>query len=91
MHNEGQRPFFGAYVESDMVDSDNQILYFGQGGLGIGNRDYYDKDKLFEELKGRYKETAENSAVSAWERYNASCRMSVYADGDESVETVLSK
>ncbi len=43
MHNEGQRPFFGAYVESDMVDSDNQILYFGQGGLGIGNRDYYDK------------------------------------------------
>ena len=43
MHNCGQGGFFGAYVESDMVDSDNQILYIGQGGLGIGNRDYYVK------------------------------------------------
>ena len=41
MHNTGERSFFGSYVESDMVDSDSQILYFGQGGLGIGDRDYY--------------------------------------------------
>ena len=43
MHNCGQGVFFGAYVESDMVDSDSQILYLGQGGLGIRNRDYYVK------------------------------------------------
>ena len=43
MHGCGQGGFFGAYVESDMKDSDSQILYFGQGGLGIGNRDYYVK------------------------------------------------
>ena len=43
MHNCGQGAFFGAYVESDMVDSDSQILYLGQGGLGIRNRDYYVK------------------------------------------------
>ena len=43
MHNNGQGGFFGAYVESDMKDSDSQILYFGQGGLGIGDRDYYIK------------------------------------------------
>ena len=43
MHNSGQGGFFGAYVGSDMVDSDSQILYFGQGGLGIGDRDYYVK------------------------------------------------
>lgn len=41
MHNCGQGGFFGAYVSSDMVDSDSQILYFGQSGLGIGDRDYY--------------------------------------------------
>jgi putative endopeptidase len=41
LHNEGVGPFFGAYVASDLADSDNQILYFGQGGLGIGDRDYY--------------------------------------------------
>ena len=33
--------FFGAYVEADLMDSDNQILYLGQGGLGMGDRDYY--------------------------------------------------
>ena len=43
MHGSGQGGFFGAYVGSDMVDSDSQILYFGQGGLGIGDRDYYVK------------------------------------------------
>ncbi|MBQ8061029.1 MAG: M13 family metallopeptidase [Bacteroidales bacterium] len=41
MHDGGEGVFFGAYVGSDMVDSDSQILYFGQGGLGIGDRDYY--------------------------------------------------
>lgn len=41
MHSYGENPFFGAYVSSDLADSDNQILYFGQGGLGIGDRDYY--------------------------------------------------
>ncbi len=41
MHDSGEGGFFGAYVGSDMADSDSQILYFGQGGLGIGDRDYY--------------------------------------------------
>ena len=41
LHNSGQGVFFGAYVSPDLADSNNQILYFGQGGLGIGDRDYY--------------------------------------------------
>ena len=41
LHDNGEGAFFGAYVGSDMTDSDSQILYFGQGGLGIGDRDYY--------------------------------------------------
>ena len=49
MHLEGEGSIFGAYVEADLMDSDNQILYMGQGGLGIGDRDYYLK--------------AENSAI----------------------------
>ena len=39
--NSGLGAFFGAYVMADLTDSDNQILYVGQGGLGIGDRDYY--------------------------------------------------
>lgn len=41
MHNSGVGPFFGAYIQADLTDSDSQILYLGQGGLGIGDRDYY--------------------------------------------------
>ena len=40
-HDWGLGSFFGAYVMADLKDSDNQILYMGQGGLGIGDRDYY--------------------------------------------------
>ena len=37
----GEGGFFGMYVTSDMMNSDSQILYFGQSGLGMGDRDYY--------------------------------------------------
>ena len=32
---------YGAYVGSDMMDSNNQILYLGESGLAMRNRDYY--------------------------------------------------
>ena len=41
----GDGGFFNAGVEADLADSDNQILYMGQGGLGMGDRDYYLKDE----------------------------------------------
>ena len=41
MHDGGESPFFMTYVESDLTDSDSQILYLEQSGLGIGERDYY--------------------------------------------------
>ena len=37
----GEGGFFNAYVEADLTDSDSQLLYLGQGGLGMGDRDYY--------------------------------------------------
>ena len=33
--------FYGCGVEADLADSDNQVLYLGQGGLGMSDRDYY--------------------------------------------------
>ena len=33
--------FFGAGVEADLTNSDMQVLYLGQGGLDMGDRDYY--------------------------------------------------
>ena len=37
----GDGGFFGAGVEADLTNSDLQVLYLGQGGLGMGDRDYY--------------------------------------------------
>ena len=53
MHDNGISPFFGAFVMSDLMDSDSQILYIGQGGLGIGDRDYY-TEPANEEIKKGY-------------------------------------
>ena len=41
MHLYAEAPFFSAYVMSDMVDSDRNVLYFSQDGLGMSDRDYY--------------------------------------------------
>ena len=37
----GEGGFFGGGVEADLMDSSIQIFYLGQGGLGMGDRDYY--------------------------------------------------
>ena len=49
----GEGGFYGTGVEADLTDSDNQVLYLGQGGLGMGDRDYYLKDEN-KELKAGY-------------------------------------
>ena len=43
MHLSSESPFFGTYVMADMIDSDSNILYMSQSGLGMGDRDYYVK------------------------------------------------
>ena len=50
----GEGGFFGGGVEADLADSDSQVFYLGQGGLGMGDRDYYLLDKNAE-LKAGYK------------------------------------
>ena len=41
MHASAEFPFFAAYVGADMTDSDVNVLYISQSGLGMGDRDYY--------------------------------------------------
>ena len=44
--------FFGAGVEADLANSEMQVLYLGQGGLGMGDRDYYLKAENKELYEG---------------------------------------
>ena len=41
LHTDGVGVFFAAYPAADLADSNMTILYLEQGGLGMGNRDYY--------------------------------------------------
>jgi putative endopeptidase len=69
---------WGIGVDQDMKDSEKYVLYFGQGGLGMPDRDYYLKDEpemkrvrvAYEkhlvrllELAGRRKEAREEAAL----------------------------
>lgn len=40
----GVSAFFGTGVEADLLNSTQNVMYWGQGGLGLGDRDYYIKD-----------------------------------------------
>ena len=44
LHPAGMRAFFGGYVTPDFDDSTVNLLYVGQGGLGLPERDYYTRD-----------------------------------------------
>lgn len=51
----GEGGFFGVGVDADLTNCDMQILYMGQGGLGIGDRDYY-VDPANAEIRKGYQE-----------------------------------
>ena len=41
----GEGGFMGFGVDADLTNSDVQVLYLAQGGLGMGDRDYYLKEE----------------------------------------------
>lgn len=49
-------PFFGFGTGADMKNSDMQILYFGQSGISMPDRDYYLKtDEKSKEIQAKYR------------------------------------
>jgi len=53
LHTFVSSPFFGAGVGSDLANSNINVLYISQSGLGMGNRDYY-LDKEHEAKRAAY-------------------------------------
>lgn len=57
MQRSGFAPYFGVYVGSDDTNSMMNIVHMYQGGLGLGDRDYYlNEDEHTKEIRGKYKE-----------------------------------
>ncbi len=76
----GVSAFFGTGVDADMLNTNINVMYWGQGGLGLGDRDYYIKDgdnekkvldayrtylETLAKLAGYAKNEAERLAVNA--------------------------
>ena len=56
MHVESSSPFFGFYIGADEKNSTMNLLQFSQGGLSMGNRDYYLlEDENSERLRAAYR------------------------------------
>ena len=54
-HNGIAAPFFNSSVMADMKDSNTNMLYLMQGGLGMGDRDYYlEKDANTVKVRNAY-------------------------------------
>lgn len=61
MHRQGPGPLFGPYVSQDDKNSTMNIMCLFQGGLGLGNRDYYtDNTDRAKELRNQYVKHIEN-------------------------------
>lgn len=55
LHTIGAGPGFGFYVGQDDKNSDKNALFFYQGGLGLGQRDYYfDADEQTTKIRNEY-------------------------------------
>lgn len=57
LHKEGMAPFFSLYVDADEKNSAVNIVQLYQGGLGMGDRDYYLlEDEASQKMREAYKE-----------------------------------
>lgn len=57
MHRDGFGPFFGLYVGADDMNSSMNIAQLFQGGLSLGEREYYlDNDEHTKEIRTKFEE-----------------------------------
>lgn len=66
MHTGFTSPFFGVSVMSDLQNSDVNMLYLGQAGLTLGDRDYYlENDENTLKIRNAYVKYIEDIMVLA--------------------------
>ncbi len=85
LHDCSTGSFFGTYVEADLASSNDQVLYLGQSGLGIGDRDYYLEESNAALKEGYRNYLAKVSALAGMENPQK------VADNALAVEDVLAK
>lgn len=62
----GVSAFFDTYVEADLKNVNRNVMYWGQGGLGLGDRDFYIEDsESSRDLRNAYREYIHSLATLA--------------------------
>lgn len=85
----GVDAFFGTGVDADMKNSDINVMYWGQGGLGLGDRDYYlENTEDVVTIRKAYKNYIK--AITALAGYDSIAQQRV-VDNVMKIETALAK
>ncbi len=85
----GVDAFFGTGVEADMMNSEVNAMYWGQGGLGLGDRDYYLENSAREkEVRAAYEKYLKT--ISSLAGYSAKDQKRLVKNVME-IETALAK
>lgn len=84
-HDVGDKYILGCY---DIIqDTYKNSPIYRMGGdeflLVLTEKDYEDRDQLFEDINTKYQQCYDNEEKEPYERYSASVGMAVYNDGDE--------
>ncbi len=90
LHKEGIMPFFGLFSEADYDNSKMTIAWLYQGGLGLGERDYYlENDAKTQEIRTKYRELISNMFKLAGYDKMAKASANELADMVLAIETRL--
>jgi len=79
LHSEGVGAFFGLAVEPDFEDSTVNLLWIGQGGLGLPDRDYYLRDD----------DTSKELLAAYRDHVSAMFKLLGHADHEAEADTVV--
>lgn len=57
LFHKGVNAYFGFYIDADMMDSRNNLFQISQGGLSLGEKEYYlDEDSVTVDIRNKFKE-----------------------------------
>lgn len=92
LHTQGVGAFFSFGVGQDLKNVDDHISYFGWGGIGLPNKDYY-KDASKEEIRAAYKKYIADALTLAGlkdEKSKGTAVENIYRIEDE-ISTIMLK
>ncbi|MCR5303167.1 MAG: diguanylate cyclase [Lachnospiraceae bacterium] len=76
----------GVFVNSQVFRTGNDEF-----AVVLTNRDYYERDSLFGELKRRYEACSSDDSATPWNCYQASAGMAEYSANDRDVDSVIKR